>query len=103
MQENYKTYHEQAFDSDGSFSEQKWKAFPDSTKEGLCESALSDKIFLGMMLFLWTLRMLQEYREINRLRRHISSLPTCKRHDDMVNEVQDDDLPNGERHELICL
>merc|ERR1719171_64077 len=97
-QSDYKLYHAQAFNSDGSFNQPGWNDLP--VKESLCEAAMSDKFFTGMLLLLWTFRMIQEYREINRLRRHVTNLPTCKHVDDMVHEVEDGD---GERHELICL
>merc|ERR1719171_3216726 len=61
FQQDYKAFHETVFTSDGQWTQAGWDAFPN--KQSLCESAMSDKQFLGCILFLWTLRMLQEYRE----------------------------------------
>jgi len=87
IQKNYATFHTMCYDADGMYNEKRCGDFGMSTKQELCQAGLSQQVFLGGILFLWTLAMLTEFRENFNLQRHISQiahLPAGIQHTEQV-------------------
>merc|ERR1719478_472904 len=74
IQINYASFHKNCFDTAGNFIKSKWEEYPVHKKDALCQTVLSQPLFLFAILFLWTLAMLQEFRENFNLHRHIMML-----------------------------
>jgi len=92
MQTQYVHYHEQYFSKDGRFLEQAWANRDMLGDSALCEAGISNPGFLWGVLFLWAAKMLAEFRQVQRLHKHISNLPKLPAHlgvDHMVAESDD--------------
>jgi len=92
VQSNYAHYHRDVFHADGSFDEQRWKAWEGAPLK-LCSMAVDgDAVFSICIVFVWSGRMLGELRAIERFFRNvvkIGALPPGKKVSDMVEEIVD--------------
>lgn len=78
FQDQYYEFHRDCFNYDAAkasweFNKTTWKTFPHSKL--MCESGLAQPAFLFTILFLWTLRMLQEFVENLTLYLHLRNIP----------------------------
>lgn len=90
VQLHYKAFHGEVFNTQGQQIDAAWEAF--SHQKSLCESSFASPLFLGVILLLWTIRMLQEFRETNHMRRHMdhtARLPEGCRQADMIYDTDD--------------
>jgi len=112
IQQHYKAYHEEAFtsvpvtDKFQHFSEVGWNNFmADDEKASLCQAALSNTPFISTVIFLWALRILQEFRDTDYLRQRVHDLPDLSSSitfDEMVQENRKDET--GEvSHDIVAL
>lgn len=72
-QKNYAQFHREVFDDDGSFDEEKWHEWHGPYME-LCNMAVSKLGFTMAIVFIWTTRMLGEFRSVERLHRDVHSI-----------------------------
>lgn len=92
MQSDYRQFHAEVFDPDGSFRQDLWHAWDDGPWMELCSSAMTKIVFAGVMILLWTMQMLGEVRSCYRFQRRVSRLPHSPEGltpDDMVLEAKD--------------
>jgi len=102
VQSHYGSYRAQVMTPTG-VNMTAWQNF--GARDELCQAALTRRDFLSAILFLWALRMLQELRETNRMRRHIFDLPALPEDagvEDMVYESMDENSAD-ETGEIIAL
>jgi len=76
IQGEYAKFHHDVFDKHGSFDLGKWEAWG-GQRDTLCGAVLTKYVFLSVILFMWTGRMLGEFKTIIRLRKNISELPNA--------------------------
>jgi len=74
IQGDYAAFHHDVFDQQGNFEIAKWKAW-DGPRDDLCGAVLTKSVFLSVILFLWTARMLGEFKTIKRLSDDLWQLP----------------------------
>lgn len=101
LQEHYKEFHASCFTPTGILQAEEWEDFP--YKRQLCEAALVKPTFISLVLLLWNIRMLQEFRETNHLRRKmakLAQLPASAHYTQMVHEIHDD---GDDIHGIIAL
>eukprot|EP00928_Gymnodinium_smaydae_P056732 TRINITY_DN40059_c0_g1_i1.p1 TRINITY_DN40059_c0_g1~~TRINITY_DN40059_c0_g1_i1.p1 ORF type:complete len:396 (-),score=25.61 TRINITY_DN40059_c0_g1_i1:202-1332(-) len=72
-QENYAQFHREIFSDDGSFLQDKWKAWKGPYME-LCNLPVTNVAFSMAIIFLWTGTMLGEFRSVQRLFRDLQSI-----------------------------
>jgi hypothetical protein len=72
-QDLYLLFHQECFDQDGQFSEERFANF--EHQESLCQFPLYDKGFIMSVLFLWCLTCFHEIRSTMRVFDSIMSLP----------------------------
>lgn len=89
-QVNYRQYHAEVFNVDGSFNATSWKMWNGPYME-LCNLAVSKESFTFAILFIWTARMLGEVRSIERLIRDIHNINGNDGRSPMVEEIKNDD------------
>lgn len=89
-QVNYRQYHAEVFNVDGSFNATSWHFWTGPYME-LCNLAVSKESFTFAILFIWTARMLGEVRSIERLVRDINSINGNDGRSPMVEEFENDD------------
>jgi hypothetical protein len=86
IQGHYYAFHVECFDNSGTFNATGWSNF--QHKDKLCQSGMAQPQFLLCVLVIWTLAMLQEFRENFNLHRHMMSLPalpsTIGSHDQVI-------------------
>jgi len=104
VQSNYMQYHREAFHSNGSFIEHRWKAWDAKSSKKLCNMAIDKNALFGIcVIFVWAGRMLGELRTIDKLLRDIwkvAKLPPGMPVSDMVEEVRN---PETRKIELFQL
>lgn len=99
MQADYKQFHEEVFDPDGTFRKDLWHVWKGPWL-ALCSSAMTKMVFTGVIIFLWSTQMLGELRNCIRFRRRIQSLPSKPdnvKDTEMVLEKEDEN-GNEELH-----
>lgn len=104
-QENYHQFHAEVFNADGSFDEEAWQNWKGPYME-LCNLSVSKMTFTIAVLFLWTCRMIGEFRSIERLHRDVydlAALPEGISASDMVKEKINDDTKQIEELQIIYL
>lgn len=96
-QVNYRKYHAEVFNPDGSFNLPVWHKWK-GPYMALCNLAVSKESFTFAILFIWTGRMLGEVRSIERLIRDIWHIKAMDSGSDMVKDVLGDDGEVAETH-----
>jgi len=94
IQGDYAQFHHDVFDKDGTFSLETWKSW-DGPRDSLCGAVLTKTIFLSVILFLWSGRMLGELKQCLVLRINIANLPSAPasaQHHDTILERDDQHL-----------
>lgn len=94
VQGNYREYHKSVFDVAGAVIPGAWDNLDEATQTEICHTSLSAPVFLYAIITLWVIRMVQEFRETDQLRRNISALPVLPAGIaalDMVHERPSDD------------
>lgn len=74
IQSHYAQFHHDVFDEGGNFLIDKWKTW-EGPREELCSAVLTKRVFLAAILFLWTGRMLGEFKSCLSLFNDISAVP----------------------------
>lgn len=99
VQQLYKEYHEECFDTDGSFNEAKWEEWDSSKHEALCGMVISSFWFLYLMLCLWWMTMLNEFRKTDRIWRKFHAMPSTK---DYERQIQRDEDGTQRVKRIVC-
>merc|ERR1719353_827440 len=76
IQRDYAQYHHDIFDTQGNFLLDNWKTWT-GPRDTLCDAVLTKSVFLSVILFLWSGRMVDELKTCRRLRDDISALPSA--------------------------
>lgn len=82
VQEIYQDFHASVFNEDGQFVPELWET--ESSKDELCQIAMTSRMFYYCTLFLWTVSMLGEFRTSQRLMSNILQLPHCRNRGEMI-------------------
>ncbi|CAE8627153.1 unnamed protein product [Polarella glacialis] len=75
VQDQYTQFHAQVFDADGIFLPELWSEY--DGRESLCILGMSNHQFYSMVIFLWVLLIVREFRTTERLFRDFLLMPTC--------------------------
>eukprot|EP00933_Yihiella_yeosuensis_P082082 TRINITY_DN95829_c0_g1_i1.p1 TRINITY_DN95829_c0_g1~~TRINITY_DN95829_c0_g1_i1.p1 ORF type:complete len:395 (+),score=38.16 TRINITY_DN95829_c0_g1_i1:127-1185(+) len=85
VQSQYGNFHAMAFDKDGVFQPDLWEKFPN--KSELCQIGMSNPVFYCLVVFLWVLLIIREFRVTERLARDILvTVPSCERRANMCRQ-----------------
>jgi len=97
----YKEFHDTAFDSDG-FNTDRFSGLSKETKADLCGLALSQMMFLRIILFLWVTNNVGELRDTFTKMSGVCNLPYLP--DGLDTRLMKRDLEASERDDnIICL
>jgi len=107
-QDNYSRFHAEVFNKDGSFDHSAWHKWTGPYME-LCNLAVSKFGFTMAIVFIWSTRMLGEFRSIERLHKDINclqTLPAGKGFEEMLwekpkQDINDDD--EEQQYEVVSL
>eukprot|EP00440_Ansanella_granifera_P021406 gb/GFBE01023237.1/.p1 GENE.gb/GFBE01023237.1/~~gb/GFBE01023237.1/.p1 ORF type:complete len:396 (+),score=84.04 gb/GFBE01023237.1/:1-1188(+) len=107
VQHAYADFHENVFDSDGNFLSDEWDAYDSEDQLKLCSIGMSSPFFYSLVVFLWVLLIINEFRTSERLMRDLLGMPNCSSITEMCVE-QDDKvqvvaLTPGTKVLLVCL
>jgi hypothetical protein len=86
VQEQYLHFHQEVFDENGNFLDAEWEDYPE--KKELCQIALTNRAFLYSVLFIWSVRMVQELRTSQRFFTDVFQMPDCGHPSEMTQEVR---------------
>merc|ERR1712151_1464111 len=91
-------FHDNVYDDVGRFESDAWDEW--NKKDELCQIAMTNRLFYDLILFLWTLSMMQEFRTGERFWGDISTMPACTHTADMIIEHSP---PDGELcHRIVA-
>lgn len=85
VQEMMVEFHKDIYTHDAQFRVDAWEAW--DKKSEVCQLALSNRTFSGIILFLWTLSNTVEFRAAERFWRSIDELPYPLEGEPMIGEV----------------
>mmetsp|Transcript_53564 Transcript_53564/g.114467 ORF Transcript_53564/g.114467 Transcript_53564/m.114467 type:complete len:399 (+) Transcript_53564:37-1233(+) len=88
-QQLYREYHAECFDIDGTYNHEKCDDMPEERKDELCSLVLSSFWFLYLILALWWMTMLKEFRKTMQTWRKISHMPHTNSYEDQVEQDGD--------------
>jgi len=100
-QTNYKEFHGEVFNVDGSFNETKWHVW-DGPYMALCNLAMSKVSFTMAVVFMWIARMLGELRETERLARDVWKIKALgsKPYSEMIMDKRSEE---GDQYYVVAL
>jgi len=81
----YRDFHKTIYDEEGMFQMESWHEW--EMKAELCQMAMTNHVFYYLILFLWSMSMMQEFRTAERLFRNIASMPPCVEEEEMLEAV----------------
>jgi len=87
VQDQYRQFHEKAFDEGGSFLPEEWAIY--EGKEKLCQIGMSSPFFYFTVVFLWVLLIVREFRITERLARDLNTMPYCDSSKGMCKKTAD--------------
>jgi len=87
VQSEYYRFRANVFDHDGTFLEEVWDDYPG--KEELCQLGMSNVLFYDIVILLWVLLIIREFRTTERLLRDICGMPGCSTRAEMCKETDD--------------
>mmetsp|Transcript_4255 Transcript_4255/g.11549 ORF Transcript_4255/g.11549 Transcript_4255/m.11549 type:complete len:426 (+) Transcript_4255:94-1371(+) len=94
VQLDYERFATEAFTSTGKLKEDVWKTY--DGKADLCGIAIMNKPFFMIVLSLWTLTMMGEYRSSSRLARNLSIIPEVSTREEQLDFGSDGIAGEGE-------
>jgi len=89
LQVLYKEYHAQCFDVDGTFNEAKFQSWDNDKHEELCNMVISSFWFLYLILCLWWMTMLNEFRKTDRTFRKFHAMPSTTHWEHQIERDED--------------
>mmetsp|Transcript_50771 Transcript_50771/g.127992 ORF Transcript_50771/g.127992 Transcript_50771/m.127992 type:complete len:387 (+) Transcript_50771:83-1243(+) len=99
VQQLYKEYHAECFDTDGTFNEAKWEEWDSSKQDELCGTVLSSFWFLYLILCLWWMTMLNEFRKTDRIWRKFHAMPATR---DYERQIEWDEDGTQRVKRIVC-
>lgn len=88
VQLEYANFHKNVFDTSGVFLPDAWARY--DHKESLCEIGLSNQYFYWLVIFLWVLLIIKEFRTTEELMRDVCfQVPSCDDIHEMIREGKD--------------
>mmetsp|Transcript_39696 Transcript_39696/g.86529 ORF Transcript_39696/g.86529 Transcript_39696/m.86529 type:complete len:416 (-) Transcript_39696:27-1274(-) len=94
IQLDYERFATEMFSSTGKLKEGVWETY--DAKDSLCGIAIMNKPFFIIIMSLWTLTMMGEYRSSSRFSRNISSVPEVATSEEQLDFGSDGIAGEGE-------
>lgn len=101
-QVNYAQYHAEVFNPDKSFNETEWKTWTGPYME-LCNLSMSKASFTVVILFMWSTRILTEFRDIHTLMSDVLAVIPLPRGASSSDMMQSADTDDGQQFNVVSM